>query len=122
MKSYFDWLESASTHPKKTLPLKFGTIDLCLLCLSHFLLASEGVGFGCLSFNSSFSGSLDLGTFGVHLLLECLLTLLLRLCPVNLTSISLFADTRSKWATYVLNKRTLVLECVTLGLLVQRMV
>jgi len=83
------------------------------------LFASESILFGSLSLDSSFTGSLDLGTFGVHLILESLLTLLLGLSFVDLLYelVYMIYDSYGTY-TYVFDEGTLVLECVTLTLLV----
>merc|ERR1712137_577076 len=78
---------------------------LRLLDLGCLLLTSEGVCLGGLSFDSPLTGSLDLGTSLVHLILEGLLTLLLSLGLVD-----------------VFDESSLVLEGVTLRLLVQLVV
>ena len=62
---------------------------LCLLGLCSLLLAGKSVGLLRLTFDTSLTGSLDLGTFGVHLILESLLTLLLSLGLVNLLSVNI---------------------------------
>lgn len=78
----------ATGHPKNTSLVNCISFDLCLLGFCHFLLTSECVSFGSLSLNTSFSGSLDLGTFLIHLFLEGLLTLLLGFSSMNLFSVS----------------------------------
>lgn len=59
----------------------------CFFCRS--VLASKSILLSSLSFDFSFTGSLDSCTFDVHLLLEGLLTLLLGLSFVYLGSVSL---------------------------------
>ena len=86
-----------------------GLLGLCCL-----LLASKSVGLRSLSLDTSLTGCLDLGTFGVHLVSQGLLTLLLSLGLVNLEIVSRIVR-KSHDDTYVFNKSTLVLETVTLG-------
>src|SRR3984957_15394227 len=93
---------------------------LCLLFrLFHF--ACQGISLGLNTLLSSFAGSLGLGTFGVHLLPENALTLLLGLGLVDLSThiVNMLIALVFVISTYVLNQRTLVLECVTLAQVVE---
>ena len=91
-------------------------ILLCLLFrLFHF--PCQGISLGLNTLLSSLAGGFGLGTFGVHLLPENALTLLLGLGLVDLSThiVNMLTALVFVISTYVLNQRTLVLECVTLA-------
>jgi hypothetical protein len=93
---------------------------LCLLFrLFHF--ACQGISLGLNTLLSSLAGSLGLGTFGVHLLPENALTLLLGLGLMDLSThiVNMLTALVFGKSTYVLNQRTLVLECITLTQVVE---
>lgn len=93
---------------------------LCLLFrLFHF--ACQSISLGLNTLLSSLAGSLGLGTFGVHLISESALTLLLGLGLVDLSThiVNMLTALVFVISTYVLNQRTLVLECVTLAQVVE---
>ena len=60
------------------------TIHLFRLLLCRLQFASQSISLGLDSFLSSLAGSLGLGTFGIHLLLDNALTLFLGLGLVDL--------------------------------------
>lgn len=69
------------THSERN----FGrSIRLRVFLWCGLFLTSKSVLLGGLSFDSSFTSSLDLGTLGIHLFLESPLTLLLGLGLVDL--------------------------------------
>jgi hypothetical protein len=94
--------------------------SLCLL-FRLFRFACQGISLGLNTLLSSLAGSLGLGTFGVHLLPEYALTLLLGFGLVDLLTriVSMRTVLMFVTSTYVLNQRTLVLECITLAQMVE---
>src|SRR6202012_193143 len=89
-----------------------------LLCLLFrlFRLACQGISLGLNTLLSSVAGSIGLCTVCVHLLPENSLTFLLGLGLMDLSThiVNMLTALVFGKSTYVLNQRTLVLECVTL--------